>query len=129
MATLDCSYELLCKTERSVLRQLAIFVGSSSPDEARAILTHDGPIKLVPSPEVFKPTDAVGKARLPNRCVLHGLRKAAARRMAEAGATPHRIAAVTGHKSLKEIERYTKMVSQRGLAVEAISKIGERNGL
>jgi hypothetical protein len=68
MATLDCSYELLCKTERSVLRQLAIFVGSSSPDGARAILTHDGPIKLVPPPEVFKPTDAVGKARLPTAC-------------------------------------------------------------
>jgi integrase len=73
--------------------------------------------------------DAIEKARLPNRCVLHGLRKAAARRMAEAGATPHQIAAVTGHKSLEEIERYTKMVSQRGLAVAAISKIGERNGL
>jgi integrase len=66
--------------------------------------------------------DAIEKARLPNRCVLHGLRKAA-RRMAEAGATPHQIAAVTGHKSLDEIERYTREAAQPGLAASAIGKI------
>jgi integrase len=71
--------------------------------------------------------DAIDTAKLPARCVLHGLRKAAARRLAEAGATPHQIAAVTGHRSLEEIERYTKMVGQRGLAEAAIRKIGEQN--
>jgi integrase len=70
---------------------------------------------------------AIDTAGLPNRCVLHGLRKAAARRLAEAGATPHQIAAVTGHRSLEEIERYTKMAAQRGLAAAAIRKIGEQN--
>jgi hypothetical protein len=55
--------------------------------------------------------------------VLHGLRKAAARRLAEAGATPHQIAAVTGHKTLSEIERYTREASQPGLAASAIGKI------
>jgi integrase len=72
--------------------------------------------------------NAIDTAKLPDRCVLHGLRKAAARRLAEAGATPHQIAAVTGHRSLAEIERYTKMVAQRGLASAAIRKIGEQNG-
>lgn len=33
----------------------------------------------------------------------HGLRNAIARRMGEAGATPHMIATVTGHKSIKEV--------------------------
>jgi integrase len=38
---------------------------------------------------------------------MHGLRKAAARPLAEAGCTTHEIAAITGHKTLSEVERYT----------------------
>src|SRR5262249_48172652 len=53
---------------------------------------------------------------LPSYCTFHGLRYAAARRLAERGATTHQIAAVTGHKSLKEIERYTQAASQARLA-------------
>ena len=54
----------------------------------------------------------------------HGLRKAAARRLAEAGCTPHEIAAVTGHQTLKEVERYTKAADQARLATAAIARIG-----
>jgi integrase len=50
----------------------------------------------------------------------HGLRKAACRRLAEVGCTVHQIAAISGHKSLKEIERYTRAVDQARLAREAI---------
>jgi len=39
--------------------------------------------------------------------MAHGLRKAALRRLAEAGSTTKQIAAVSGHRSLAEIERYT----------------------
>lgn len=56
----------------------------------------------------------------------HGLRKAAARRLAEAGCTPHMIASITGHATLKEIERYTKAVDQEKLARSAIAMIGGR---
>ncbi|MDE0944982.1 MAG: tyrosine-type recombinase/integrase, partial [Alphaproteobacteria bacterium] len=45
-------------------------------------------------------------AGLPDVCRSHGLRKAAARRLAEAGCTAPQIASVTGHKSLSEVERY-----------------------
>lgn len=55
-------------------------------------------------------------------CTAHGLRKACARRLAEAGATPHEIMAVTGHKTLAEVERYTEKVSRAGLADKAMSK-------
>lgn len=54
----------------------------------------------------------------------HGLRKAAARRLAEAGATVHEIAAVTGHKTLAEVARYTAAADQRRNAEAALSKIG-----
>jgi integrase len=46
----------------------------------------------------------------------HGLRKAIARRLAEAGCTPHQIGAITGHTTLKEVERYSASAARDGLA-------------
>ncbi len=63
------------------------------------------------------------KAGLPERCAAHGLRKAAARRLAEAGCSSPEIGAVTGHRTLKEIERYIAAASQAKLAGAAISKL------
>jgi integrase len=62
-------------------------------------------------------------AGLPARCVAHGLRKAALRRLAEHGSTTKEIAAVSGHRSLAEIERYTARADQAGLARSAIAKL------
>jgi integrase len=62
------------------------------------------------------------KAGLPH-CTAHGLRKAAARRLAEAGCTEHEIKSITGHASLKEVVRYTKGVNQRRLAMVAMEKV------
>jgi integrase len=62
-------------------------------------------------------------AGLPKHCVPHGLRKAAARRLAEAGCTVHEIAAITGHVTLAEIERYTKAVDREKLARTAMARL------
>ena len=43
----------------------------------------------------------------------HGLRKARAIAMAEAGATPHQIGAWTGHRTLSEIAHYTAEMDRR----------------
>ena len=64
--------------------------------------------------------DACRAARLPERCAAHGLRKAACRRGAEAGWNPLQIAAWSGHKTLKEVERYTKAADQKRLAETAM---------
>ena len=61
-------------------------------------------------------------AKLPD-CSSHGLRKACARRLAEAGATPHEIMATTGHKTLAEVERYTSKVARAGLADRGMEKL------
>jgi integrase len=61
------------------------------------------------------------EAALPH-CSAHGLRKAAARRLAEAGCTAHEIGAITGHASLAELVRYTKAADQRRLAEAAMAK-------
>jgi integrase len=61
-------------------------------------------------------------AGLPH-CSFHGLRKAASVRLAEAGCTPHEIAAITGHASLKEIVRYTATADRRRLAISSMEKM------
>jgi len=61
-----------------------------------------------------------------HHCSAHGLRKAAARRLAEAGCTAHEIAAITGHASLREIVRYTKAADQQKLAAAAMEKAETR---
>jgi integrase len=58
-----------------------------------------------------------------HHCSAHGLRKAAARRLAEAGCSEHEIAAITGHASLSEVRRYTKAVNQKRLAEAAMAKV------
>lgn len=54
----------------------------------------------------------------------HGLRKAAARRLAEAGCSASQIASVTGHKTLAEVARYTAAADQARLARDAVDKLG-----
>jgi integrase len=66
--------------------------------------------------------DAAG---LPKRCVVHGLRKAAARRLAEAGCTPHEIMSITGHTTLKEVTRYTDAVNRERLARSGMARLKE----
>ena len=70
---------------------------------------------------------AIDQAGLPDDCVLHGLRKTAARMLAEAGCSVHEIMSVTGHKSLAEVERYTRAAGQKKLASAAILKLEQNS--
>jgi integrase len=67
-----------------------------------------------------KQCDAAG---LP-QCSAHGLRKAAARRLAEAGCTDREIMSITGHKTTKEVTRYTNAADQVTLSDQAMGKVG-----
>lgn len=67
--------------------------------------------------------DSIAAAGLPERCVLHGLRKAACRRLAEAGCSARQIMAIAGHKSLDEAERYTEAADQKRMARQAVAKL------
>jgi len=71
---------------------------------------------------------AIRKAGLPEVCKAHGLRKAAARRLAEAGCTAKQIQAITGHKTLAEVERYTRKADQIKLARQAVDMQREADG-
>lgn len=66
---------------------------------------------------------AAAEACLPPECLPHGLRKAQMRRLAEAGASAKQIASISGHKTLREIERYTDAADQKRLSRAAIAKL------
>lgn len=62
------------------------------------------------------------EAALPN-CSAHGLRKAAARRFAEAGCSNQEIKSWTGHTTDSEVARYTAAASQELLSDAAADKL------
>jgi integrase len=66
--------------------------------------------------------DRCRDAGLPDRCRSHGLRKAAATELADAGCSAKEIQAITGHRSLVEVERYTRAADQERLAKSANAK-------
>lgn len=63
-------------------------------------------------------------AALLPQCSAHGLRKAMCRRLAEAGCSAMQIAAISGHKTLAEVERYVREAEQAklaGMAMQAVA--------
>jgi integrase len=55
-------------------------------------------------------------------CPLHGLRKVCLRRLAEAGCTAPEIMAISGHKSMAEVQKYIKNADQKLMAERAIAR-------
>jgi len=55
----------------------------------------------------------------------HGLRKAMCRRLAEAGRSANEIAAVSGHRSLPEVARYTRDADQKRMASAAMADMNK----
>jgi site-specific recombinase XerD len=64
--------------------------------------------------------DKCRQANLP-ALSAHGIRKATATDLAEQGASPHQIQAVTGHRTLSGVTRYTEAAQRRGLADAAMA--------
>jgi integrase len=62
------------------------------------------------------------EAGLPACCRLHGLKKSGMRRLAEAGGTAHELMAISGHKTLTEVQRYTDAADKKRLADSAMAK-------
>ncbi len=62
-------------------------------------------------------------AHLPDRCSAHGLRKAGARRLAEAGATEFEVMSFLGHSTAKEASRYTAAANRSSMADTGLAKL------
>lgn len=61
------------------------------------------------------------------RLNIHGLRKLAAARLAEAGCTVHEIAAITGHTTLGMVALYTASAEQERLAAAAVVRLSRQS--
>lgn len=104
-----------------VLPQLAAIIDATPTGHLTLLVTKTGKSYIANdfSEQFRKWCDDAG---LPPKCSFHGLRKTALTRLANAGCTAHQIAAISGHKSLKEVERYTRAADQHRLAREAMAK-------
>jgi len=58
----------------------------------------------------------------------HGLRKAACRRLAELGCSANVIAAISGHATLSEVQRYTAAADQVRLARQGVDALRKAHG-
>lgn len=61
------------------------------------------------------------EAGVPGRA--HGLRKAIAARLAESQATAHELMSITGHRTLEEVENYTRAARKPQMADSAMLKL------
>ena len=62
------------------------------------------------------------EAGLPAHCRMHGLKKGGMRRLAEAGGTAHELMAISGHRTLSEVQRYTEDANRKLLADTGMAK-------
>jgi integrase/recombinase XerD len=66
------------------------------------------------------------EAGLPARCRMHGLKKGGMRRLAEHGNTTHELMAISGHRTLSEVQRYTDDADRKRLATSGMAKRRDR---
>lgn len=94
-----------------------ILDASSTGDEAFLVTEFGRPFTSNSFGNKFRTwCDAAGL----KHCSAHGLRKAAAVRLAEQGRSTREIMAVTGHRTSKEVDRYTRAAEQKKLAARAL---------
>jgi integrase len=62
------------------------------------------------------------EAGVPAHCRMHGLKKGGMRRLAEAGGTAHELMAISGHRTLSEVQRYTEDANRKLLADTGMAK-------
>jgi integrase len=87
------------------------------------ILTTERGLAWVPKHLTAQMASDLRKAGLPAGLNVHGLRKAASRRLAEAGCSANEIMSITGHKTLAMVAHYTASADQAKLAQSAVRKL------
>jgi len=101
----------------------------SLPLDKLTFITSDKGTPLTPESFTNWFRRMVVEAGLPKGLSAHGLRKATCRRLAEAGCTAHEIMAISGHKTLAEVTRYTVAASRKQLAERAVASLdGTKTG-
>lgn len=101
--------------------ELAAIIDATPSGNLTFLVTRDGtPFTPASFGNLFRRW--CNEAGLPH-CSAHGLRKAACRRLAEAGCSASEIMAISGHASLREVQRYTAAVDQARMARSAFARL------
>jgi integrase len=94
-----------------------------TPSEQLTFLTMSGGKPFTPAGFTQWFRARCQEAGLPKGVSAHGLRKAACRRLAEAGCSANVIASISGHASLREVERYTRAADRARMAKAGIEAV------
>ena len=101
--------------------ELAAIVDATPSEHLTFLTTRDGsPFSPAGSETGF---GTCVRKRGSKKCSAHGLRKAACRRLAEAGCGAPMIMWISRHKSLREVQRYIDAVDQAHMARSAMASI------
>ena len=95
----------------------------ATPSEHLTFLTQKNGRPLSPAGFAHWFREMCHEAGLPAGTSAHGLRKAACRRLAEAGCSASVIQAISGHASLREVQRYVEAADQARLARSGIDTV------
>ena len=101
---------------------LAEALGAVRPRLPAAIITGSSGTKLSPVYFGHQMAAAIEAAGLPAECLLHGLRKTAARTLIEAGCTKRQARAITGQKTDAMIDHYSRDADQKSLSKQAMER-------
>lgn len=108
--------------EIPVLAELQATIDATRADHLTFLVTELGqPFSVAGFGNWFR--DRCTEAGLPLRHNTHGLRKAGATRLADAGCSDHEIMAWGGWKTLSEVQRYTRAANRKKLARAAVLKL------
>ena len=102
--------------------ELAKALAAVNPRRAAAILTGSAGTKLNPIYFGHLMARAIKEVGLPAECVLHGLRKTAARTLIEAGCTKRQARAITGQRTDAMIDHYSRDADQKHLSRQAMER-------
>lgn len=102
--------------------ELADIMSGTPSDHLTFLVTRDGsPFSPAGFGNLFRAW--CKEAGLRKECSAHGLRKAACRRLAEAGCSAPEIMAISGHASLREVQRYCAAADQARMARAAMTTV------
>jgi integrase len=103
-------------------QDLAAVIDATPSQHLTFLVTRDGsPFADAGFGNLFR--EWCNEAGLPKQCSAHGLRKAACRRLAEAGCSALEIMSISGHASLREVQRYCAAADQARMAGSAMATV------
>jgi integrase len=107
---------------------LAEAINAAAPSEHLTFLLNERGQRLLPARSASGSLSGAGGS-VYGTFSAHGLRKAACRRLAEAGCSTNEIAAISAHASLREVERYTRAADQARTARNAMARTDQQHRL